>query len=254
MRFPDLMTLSPTRALVSALLLGIGAAFLGLMMPTILGGRGAEMGVLALMLTALPAIWILPAGGSPPSHASWIRQWAVYVAYFIGLALCFSAWCMIRPPQEVWNTFGFVADLPEVKLITLAEGHFPPALELIPHNLGVALAIGILSFIYGVAGGFVLLTWNVCVWSIALTMLLRRSAEVYGIVSGMLAVMPHALVELSAYAMVIVATIRFRRSKNPSSGEKKLMAIMLLAALLLVVLAACIEARWPSWILGQSKN
>ena len=45
MRLPDLMTIPSSRALAYVLLLGIGASFLGLLIPTILGGRGSELGV-----------------------------------------------------------------------------------------------------------------------------------------------------------------------------------------------------------------
>ena len=251
MKFPDLMALSASRALTYALVTGIGAALLGLLMPTILGGRGAELGVLALMLAALPAIYIFPMKTGLENYAAWLRQWIIYVVYFLGLSGGFTAWCMTRPPEGVWSSFGFVADLPEVKLITLAQGQFPSALELIPHNLGVALAMGILTFIYGVAGGAVLLTWNVCVWSVALTMLVRRSAEIYGYGTGVLAVLPHSLMELLAYAMVIVITARFRRSETPSPRERRLMAIMLVAALVFVGLAAGMEANWSRWVLEK---
>lgn len=251
MRLPDLMTHPPIRSWAAAFLLGFAAGFLALFVPTILGARGPELGVLAMMLAAIPAVFVASLKNELENYAAWIRQWGIHSVYFLGVSACLATWCMTRTTTEVWSGFSFVLNLPEVKLITLDQGRFPPAMELIPHNLGVGLAMAFLTLTYGAAGGSALLTWNVGVWSVTLTMLIARSSEVYSYSTAALSILPHSVIELLAYSLIIVVSARLRCWKDSPPAERGLIAVMMPAAFMLIGIAALIESSWPAWVLSR---
>jgi hypothetical protein len=248
-RFPDLMSYGFIPGTAMACLSGFAIAALGFFIPAFLGGRGPELGVLSMMLTAAPAAFVFPMKAEIPDHRSWLKQWALYFSYFLGIMGFVAIWCLARTSEAVWGAFGFITHLPEVKMITLGQGVFPQALNLIPHNLGVALATAFLTVVYGVAGGSVLLTWNACVWSITLTMLVLRSAETTGHGAAILAVLPHTLIELSAYSLIVVCAAALRRSTQASPTRWGMIATMLATAIVLIGIAAVTESSWPRFIL-----
>ena len=117
-------------------------------------------------------------------------------------------------------------------------------------------------------GAMLVVAWNACVWTFVLTELTTRAlpdgaASLWQTLSFSLlvlgAVLPHLLLEASAYVIASLAGIFVSKAlvkygpRDPAMAEiVQVAAVMVLLAATILVAAGLIESTWPSLVLSAA--
>ena len=129
------------------------------------------------------------------------------------------------------------------------------------------VAVCALAFVYRSYGGLLALTWNACIWAVVLSTLVARgldatqTAPVTFVIVSAAALLPHLVLEASAYVIGALAAIYASKAitkYGPRSAElwqvMRAVATLVLFAALTLAAAALVEHLVAPSMLGLVKT
>lgn len=197
----------------------------------------------------------------PPLRANAATA-ACVLALFLGSFAAFATAALWMGEARLGAGFGFVLELARLGDETLLTRSFSSALPLFINNAMVLGLFFALAFIYRSYGALLALSWNACVWGLVLAFLARRgmahsARPALFILVSALAVLPHLILEASAYVLGSLGAIFLSKGLLKYAPGQPLFAGVMRAVLALCALAlgclllgALIEASVPRLILS----
>ncbi len=269
--FPLDVAPQPGRRLGQLFAEGLIVTWVSVFMPLAMGLEEVGMIGMFLMAAALTdrAVYLLDENrrlifddlGLSTQEANQLTSISVF-ALFAGILTGFSSLVLVLSEAQTIDMFSFVvqaAHLDESDLFRRDFGSFG-ALGL--HNVGVLVAIVLLSFLYRAYGAMLALGWNACVWAVVLTTLVRRAIDANPadalliIARALVGIGPHLVLEGLAYVIASLAAIFASKAMiahSPSGpvfwSVMRSVAAMMTAALLLLCAGAWLESWLPSAVL-----
>ncbi len=182
---------------------------------------------------------------------------------FLGVFSTFAGAALWLGEARLAGAFDFVAGTASLGRDSILTRPFASPLGLVIHNLLVLAVFFALSFVYRSYGAALVLCWNACAWGLVLAFLVRRgmvASHVHPaifVAVSMLAVLPHLVLEASAYvtgalAAIFLSKAAFKYAPWEAVFRAVLRAtsIMLAASVACVIAGAAVEATLPRWILA----
>ena len=197
-----------------------------------------------------------------------VRNEAIDIlAMFVGIFVVFVGVGVLGTPANLEGGFGFVLEIANLSPeSTLFGRNFSDFWNILFHNLLVLSSIFLLAFFYRGYAALLTLAWNACVWGLTLTLLFKQTLALGGaspLLSCCLAVMailPHLILEATAYIVGAVAAIGISKSllwypfMSPRFLlEVKRSVLVLIGAVLVLVLAVLSESFWTPFVLAHMR-
>ena len=193
------------------------------------------------------------------------RRTAVNVLMlFMGVASAYCAAVVVVGEARASTSFGFALEVAGLGQDNLLSRRFGDPLFLVSHNGRVLFTVFLLAFIYRGYGALLVLAWNASIWGLVLTFLVSRGlahtdgSPVFFVLVAALAVLPHLLLEASAYILAALAAVflskgvmKYQRRTSQFRDVVRAVAILLVWALGLLVVAALVEYTLAPWLIGM---
>ncbi len=228
----------------------------------------AEAGLISIFLAAAPLtdrmvilleenrsnIYVLHRGSVYANQ----RVAAGLLCLFLGIAIGYAMVAVWLGERGTLRVFDFAIDAAALGSESFLQRSFGAPLAVFANNLQVTLVVLCLGFVYRAYGGMLALTWNACVWSSVLTILLLRveSGPVGSRLLLAVAVLPHLVLEAGSYVLAALAAIFTSKAlathdRHDARLWSALRASLVLAALAVTGLgaAAAYESLLlPRWV------
>ena len=181
---------------------------------------------------------------------------------FLGSFSVFAVAALWQGERRMIVAFGFVVEAAGLGHDTILTRPFTSVLGLFVQNFLVLLVFFALSLIYRSYGALLALTWNACVWGVVLAFLVRRGMAgsavppALFIAVSLAAVLPHLLLEATAYVVGSLAAIFLSKGafkyapREPVFGAvMRAVAALTAIALACLLAGALVEATLPRRVL-----
>ena len=135
------------------------------------------------------------------------------LALFLGVVTAYVTAALLLGEAHVAASFRFALDTARIGMDTILDRRFASFGGLLFHNFAVLLTVFALAFIYRSYGALLALAWNACIWAVVLSTLVSRglgsveTSRVGFVIIAAVALLPHLLLEASAYVIGALAAI-----------------------------------------------
>ena len=247
------------RDAISDFLICVEAAIIAVLSVYIVRGLNvSEAGVIAVLLASAAMtprfnailainrdqIWAERSSGRRVNAKSIISGFSIFLGMFLG----FLVVGILTNDTALKEHFQFILKETQIDAeFVLSPERFSVGPSIFVHNLVVMLAFAVLAFLYRSLGAMIALGWNASVWAIALVLFVGSGSQmdVHPVSYGLLviiAILPHLVVEASAYlagslsAIFLSRGVTLYKVSDPRL-KRVLIAVLVLASVSIGLLA-----------------
>jgi len=206
------------------------------------------------------AIWMFRVA---PNRAN-VRTALSVLAMFMGIFAAFCVGAAWLGEQETTSGFSFIFASARLDQGSILERNFGDFNTLVAHNATVMVAFFSLAFVYHTSGALLSIAWNSAAWALVLVVLVSRGAEASSMAGpafvslAALALLPHLVLEATAYVATTLASVFISRAllkyggRDPRTRQVAIAVGQILGlAVVALVAAAWVESTLPSWALER---